>query len=381
MSASPNPSDLYRLVGEMDGCRKLSATFYGRVASDPLLSPLFPSLHCAVEALDVFLAQILGGPCEHSRRSWWLSLHESHLRFQIGQPERDAWMNNMLKALDDVRLEEPSRGALVRFFEQSSTYLMNRQDRTGPAASAIHPDIAPPWDAQLVLDEVVAAVRKGDATRVMDLVERPDLQSWFTRDRAAFVSLLALFSGTSHDDLLAYVRKALLANPELVREGYSNGRTLLHGAAEAGNQAVVELLLSLGADPNSTQGGHTPLYCLGNACTAPTGPDVVRLLVQAGANVNTQSGVKKCAALHMAARRGNVSIAAALLDCAANIEARDSMGDTPLRRAVNCAKPEMVAFLLSRGADIHAVGSKGLTPVQAARGPRLKVILQDHAKK
>jgi ankyrin repeat protein len=79
----------------------------------------------------------------------------------------------------------------------------------------------------------------------------------------------------------------------------------------------------------------------------------------------------------MAARRGNVVIAAALLDCAANIEARDSAGDTPLRRAVNCAKPEMVAFLLWRGADIRAVGNKGLTPVQAARSARLKKLLQD----
>ena len=48
--------------------------------------------------------------------------------------------------------------------------------------------------------------------------------------------------------------------------------------------------------------------------------------------------VKRSGPLHLAARRGNVSIAEALLECGANIEAQDSMGETPLRRAVNCGK-------------------------------------------
>jgi ankyrin repeat protein len=64
----------------------------------------------------------------------------------------------------------------------------------------------------------------------------------------------------------------------------------------------------------------------------------------------------------MAARRGNAEVAEALLDCGADIEARDSLGDTPLRRSVNCNKAEVAALLLSRGADAHSIGSKGLTP-------------------
>jgi ankyrin repeat protein len=107
---------------------------------------------------------------------------------------------------------------------------------------------------------------------------------------------------------------------------------------------------------------------------------VVRALVQAGANVNAQDGVKRCTALHMAARRGNVEVAAALLDCGADIEARDSLGDTPLRRSVNCNKIEVAALLLSRGADRGPRGSKGLTPLTAARTSAMKRLLQSGSR-
>ena len=71
-----------------------------RNGRDPLLRPLFPgkSFTCAIEAFAAFLAQFLGGPSEDSQRRWWLSLRESHLRFQIGDRERTAWLGNMAGA-------------------------------------------------------------------------------------------------------------------------------------------------------------------------------------------------------------------------------------------------------------------------------------------
>src|SRR5712691_4102996 len=112
-------SNLYQAVGGTAACRKLSALFYARVEQDPLLRPLFPgkTLKCAIEEFAAFLVQFLGGPSEDAQRRWWLSLRESHLRFKIGQKERDAWMNNMVKALDDVQIGAPVRSALHGFFE------------------------------------------------------------------------------------------------------------------------------------------------------------------------------------------------------------------------------------------------------------------------
>jgi ankyrin repeat protein len=123
-------------------------------------------------------------------------------------------------------------------------------------------------------------------------------------------------------------------------------------------------------------GGHTPLYCVANECQVRGGGDVVRALVHAGANVDARDGVKHCTALHMAARRGNVEVAEALLDCGADIEMRDSLGETPLRRSVNCAKTGVATLLLSRGADVHSTGSKGLTPLSASRTTTMRRLLQ-----
>src|SRR6202011_234160 len=117
---------------------------------------------------------------------------------------------------------------------------------------------------------------------------------------------------------------------------------------------------------------RSPLYCVANECSAPGASQIVHTLLQRSpARVNAPHGVKRCTALHMAARRGNVDVIGALLDGGADIEARDSAGDTPLRRAVNCNKVEAAKLLLARGADPHSEGSKILTPASAARSHQM----------
>jgi ankyrin repeat protein len=232
------------------------------------------------------------------------------------------------------------------------------------------------WGAQLVLDEAIAAVHGGAADRAIELAEGSTLRTHFKGNRSVLAALLAVMIRGGDGKMLDYVRERLLADPALVWERYS-GRTLLHGAAAAGDLATVELLLRLGAEPDSSDaGGHTPLYNVANECKLAGAAGVVRALVRAGASVNACDGVKHCTALHMAARRNNVEIAKALLDCGAGIEERDSLGDTPLRRAVNCNQTDVARLLLASGAKMHVKGSKGLTPVSAARTVAMKRLLQ-----
>lgn len=87
-----NQTQLLEALGGEAGCRQLAIDFYARVGTDAVLQPLFPgkSRKCAIEEFTAFLIQFLGGDEDHAQRRWWLSLHESHARFQIGPAERAA---------------------------------------------------------------------------------------------------------------------------------------------------------------------------------------------------------------------------------------------------------------------------------------------------
>lgn len=377
-------SNLYELFGGKAACRRLSVAFYARVERDPILRPMFPgkSFTCAIEEFTAFLAQFLGGPTEDSQRRWWLSLRESHMRFKIGPAEREAWIKNMVQALDDVHFDEPIRKKLLALFERSSAYVINRGDMPavdgqretrGNCADA---EISCRWEAQTRLDEAVAAIRSGNAENAIALAESLACKAC---SRSVHTGLLASMIRSGHIAMLDYVRVKLTGDPAFAAERYA-GRTLLHEAAAAGSLPTVELLLSVGADPNALGGGrHTPLYCLGNECEAEGAGSLVRALVRSGADVNANDGVKRCTALHMAARRGSAEIAEALLECGADIEARDSLGETPLRRAVNCDRVGLASLLLARGADVQATGSKGITPIFAARSTAMKLLLRGAA--
>ena len=56
----------------------------------------------------------------------------------------------------------------------------------------------------------------------------------------------------------------------------------------------------------------------------------------------------------------------------ANIEARDSNGETPLRRAVNCSQPPVASILLKLGADPKSQCNRGRTPQGAARTDKMR---------
>ena len=146
-----------------------------------------------------------------------------------------------------------------------------------------------------------------------------------------------------------FVIDAAESDPSLATRRFA-GNTLLHFAAGAGCLELVTLLLRLGVDPNLQGRGRDPLYCVANECASETGPEVVRALVRAGADVNACSGVMRATALHLAARRGHVEIARTLLDSGAEVNPRNRKGDTPLQRAINCRKNEVSQLLLERGA-------------------------------
>jgi ankyrin repeat protein len=198
------------------------------------------------------------------------------------------------------------------------------------------------------LDDAVGAIAVGD-----DHAARA-LAAQFAARPSVFAGLLARMVQTGRGELVRFAINAVESKPSLATRRFS-GRTLLHFASGAGCIEMVAFLLQLGTDPNiQDSGGHTPLYRVANECGSETGPRLVQALVRAGADVNACGGVTTATALHMAARRGYAGIASALLDCGAAIEAKDSKGDTPLQRAINCRRDTVARLLVDRGAYMTA---------------------------
>ena len=333
-------STLLEALGGEEGCRMLSVAFYTRVGKDPVLRPFFPgkSLRCATEEFAAFLIQFLDGDENQTQHRWWLSLRESHARFLIGPNARRAWLRHMEAALDAAPLDAATRDALGHFFSYSSAYLIGRD-----TAGSDHEELAARWSEQRVLDSVIAAMVEGRDDETLALAPR------FVTRPSVFVGLLARMVQSGRAQLIQFVMDAAEKDPSLGTRRFA-GTTLLHFAAGAGCLELVALLLRLGVDPNIQGRGRTPLYCVANECASETGPEVVRALVRAGADVNACAGVTRATALHMAARRGHVEIARALLDSGAAVNARTRKGETPLQRAIKCRKKGVSQALLERGA-------------------------------
>jgi len=244
----------------------------------------------------------------------------------------------MEATLDAAPLDDATRDVLRHFFSHSSAYVIGRD-----TSESDHEELAARWSEQRVLDSAIAAIVEGRDDEALAFAPR------FASRPSVSVGLLARMVQSGRARLIHFVIDAAESDPSLATRRFA-GTTLLHFAAGAGCLEVVALLLRLGVDPNIQGRGRTPLYCVANECAAETGPEVVRALVRAGADVNACSGVTGATALHMAARRGHVEIARALLDSGAAVNARNRKGDTPLQRGINCRKNGLSQLLLERGA-------------------------------
>ena len=123
----------YHAVGGEPTFRRLVAGFYRRVATDPVLRPLYPEedLSGAEERLRLFLMQYWGGPGTYSERRGHPALRMRHAPFAIGPAERDAWLRNMTAAVEDLELPPELAAPLLDYLRMAANAMVNRAHSPG----------------------------------------------------------------------------------------------------------------------------------------------------------------------------------------------------------------------------------------------------------
>ena len=120
-------ASVYEAAGGEATFRELVERFYARVATDPVLRPVYPEadLAGATDRLTLFLIQYWGGPSTYSQTRGHPRLRMRHMPFAIGQAERDAWLHHMTAAVESLNLQPNVRKAFLDYFETASTAMIN----------------------------------------------------------------------------------------------------------------------------------------------------------------------------------------------------------------------------------------------------------------
>ncbi|KAJ7658333.1 hypothetical protein DFH06DRAFT_1472942 [Mycena polygramma] len=133
----------------------------------------------------------------------------------------------------------------------------------------------------------------------------------------------------------------------------------LQGAASRGHMDVIRILVEKGADVNAASGSALQSAALRNHM------EIVCFLLQHGANVNAAGG-EYGSALLCAVREGHADIVRVLLEKGADVNAVDCEGDSALQVAAWGDHVDVVCVLLDKGADVDAAGGEYGSALQAA---------------
>ncbi|XP_065860533.1 uncharacterized protein [Euphorbia lathyris] len=228
-------------------------------------------------------------------------------------------------------------------------------------------------DHQIKDTDLFKAAETGDASTFKSLSPE-QLSKALSLQNEDARSLLHVAVSSSH----LQVVKALLDVDEsknVVNSKDEEGWAPLHSAASIGNQEVVDLLLTRGADVNAkNDGGRTALHYAASKGWL----DVAELLISHGANLNTKDKVG-CTPLHRAASTGKSALCEFLIEEGAEVDATDKAGQTPLMTAVICYNKEVALLLIRHGADVDVEDKEGYTVLGRA-SEEFRPMLIDAAK-
>jgi hemoglobin len=131
MGGPPAPrASPYELLGGEAKLRELVDRFYDLMDLEPEyagIRRLHPTdLAHSRAKLFMFLSGWLGGPGLYVERYGHPMLRARHLPFAIATAERDAWMACMMRAMEEVGVDERLRAALAQALAGTADWMRNR---------------------------------------------------------------------------------------------------------------------------------------------------------------------------------------------------------------------------------------------------------------
>ena len=142
-----------------------------------------------------------------------------------------------------------------------------------------------------------------------------------------------------------------------VKDVYGPTNTALWMACNGGHLSMAELLIENGADIDGNHSGDMPPI---HAAIIRDRTDIVDLLLKGSVNVNARAAHGRTV-LHRIAEHGSINSASYLLDAGCGLDLIDNSGMTALHYAAEFGRREMIKLLLDRGADASAKDGKGRT--------------------
>ena len=127
----------------------------------------------------------------------------------------------------------------------------------------------------------------------------------------------------------------------------------LHYAVQSNQETIIELLLDNGANVDSEDScGRTALH---EAATVGSNT-IVEQLIAKGADINKKGGHIDCTPLHEAVEAGAKTVVEALINHGAQINALDCFGSSPLHKAAENGQVDIVKVLLDHNPGVNIKG-------------------------
>jgi ankyrin repeat protein len=228
-------------------------------------------------------------------------------------------------------------------------------------------------------DEFKQALKEANTSKIQSLVSKyPQLVVKI--DRQGWTPLMRIICNKEIDnhDKYTTVQAVLEANEEvnkkskrsvkfqnsmINRREFSGGSTALSMAVIQENEAVVELLLKYGANPNiQNKNEWTPLMYAADK----RHKNIAEMLLKHYANPNNQSREGGTVALHLAILNTDEDIVKLLLKNKADPNVKDSSGWTSLMKAVESKHTGIAESLLNYGVKINEQEKRGNTALHQA---------------